>query len=511
MKEVNKERRKVNIACPVSVTQPIFDWQKYPTWKRILRVTANVNRFVRNLGIKHGRRKDIQPEMGPLNEEELQVAEEYWLKQAQSGLFQRLKKGDFKTLSQDVDGKGIIRVGGHVDLSLVSYDNQQPALLPYHHHISKIIVHAAHQVSNSGVAATVAKTRKKYWVIKAHNIAKVLTHRCTVCRKMDAKVHVETQFMANLPTSRLQPHTPPFLYSSLDYFGPIKVKVGRNKTSKHYGVIFMCLNTRAIHCELAVDASAMELMQVLRRFFSYRGYPKLLVSDNGTQMVGAEAELRLMIEGWDIKQLKEFCADRSMKWQFITPLTPHQNGCIEAMVKSVKAALKKAIGDAVLTPFELYMCLLEMANLVNQRPIGRIPTDCDDGTYLCPNDILLGRATSTVPQGPFRQTNNPRHRFEFCQRIVVAFWRKWSRDVLPQLVPRKKWNTQTRNVRVNDYVVMADSNSLRGKWETGIVIQVFPGEDGMVRNTKVKTVKGTYSRPISKICVVYPAEGYNDE
>lgn len=67
------------------------------------------------------------------------------------------------------------------------------------------------------------------------------------------------------------------------------------------------------------------------------------------------------------------------------------------MVKTVKKALKKAIGDTVLAPFELYTCLLEVANLVNQRPIGRIPNDPDDGTYLCSNDILLGRASSTVP------------------------------------------------------------------------------------------------------------------
>ena len=96
-----------------------------------------------------------------------------------------------------------------------------------------------------------------------------------------------------------------------------------------------------------------------------------------------------------------------MKWQFTTPSAPHQNGCSEAMVKTVKKALKKAIGDTVLTPFELYTCLLEVANLVNQRPIGRIPNDPDDGAYLCPNDILLGRASSTVPQGPFRRTENP--------------------------------------------------------------------------------------------------------
>ena len=181
-----------------------------------------------------------------------------------------------------------------------------------------------------------------------------------------------------------------------DYFGPVRVKVDLNKTVKHYGVIFTCLNTQAFHCELATDASMMEFLQALRRFFSYRGYPKLLISDNNSQMIEAERELRLMIQGWDNNQLKEYCADRGMKWQFTTPLAPHQNGCSESMVKSIKTALKKSIGDTLLAPFELYTCLLEAANLVNQRPIGRMPDDPDDGSYLCPNDIIMGRATNTV-------------------------------------------------------------------------------------------------------------------
>ena len=59
-----------------------------------------------------------------------------------------------------------------------------------------------------------------------------------------------------------------------------------------------------------------------------------------------------------------------------------KRGPSEDLVKSSKYALKKAIGEQVLTPFELYTCLLEIANLVNQRPIGRIPNDPDDGSYL---------------------------------------------------------------------------------------------------------------------------------
>ena len=91
------------------------------------------------------------------------------------------------------------------------------------------------------------------------------------------------------------------------------------------------------------------------------------------------------------------------------------------MVKMTKSAQKKIVVDAVLTPFELYTCLLEVANLVNERPIGRIPNDPDDGPGLCGNDILLGRATNRVPQGPFDHTDNPRHRVEFCQKIVNSF------------------------------------------------------------------------------------------
>ena len=44
----------------------------------------------------------------------------------------------------------------------------------------------------------------------------------------------------------------------------------------------------------------------------------------------------------------------------------------------------------------------------------------------------------------------------------------------------------------------------------GKVVQVFPGEDGLVRNVQVKMAAGTYTRPITKICVIYPAEGYAD-
>ena len=392
-----------------------------------------------------------------------------------------------------------------MDEAIVSYDAKHPALLPSNHWISLLITRHAHQYGHNGVAATTARTRRKFWILKGSKLSKAVKFKCGFCREMAHKT--ETQLMPNLPALRQAPYTPPFYMTACDYFGPYNVKISRNKTAKHYGVLFTCLNTRAVHLEMAVELSTIEFLQVLRRFLAIRGRPAVILSDNGSQFVGAEKELRQMVGDINEEEVKEFCGEKGMQWKFMTPGAPHQNGCAEALVKTCKRALKKAVGSQVLTPLELYRVLLEVANLVNQRPIGRIPNDPDDGTYICPNDILLGRASSEIPQGPFKGTNNPRHRVEFVQKIMNSFWKRWSRDVFPSLVPRKKWQVEKRNVRPDDIVIVSDPSALRGKWSIGRVLEVHPGPDGGVKNVEVKTSTGMYSRSITKIAVIHPAEG----
>ena len=388
--EVEGESRKIHtVSVPAKEESPI-DCTKFSSWRRLLRVTAYILRLVWNLRANCNKNKapeenNMKPKEGPLSPEELESAENHWIKESQKSLKDRLMKGKLKNLSPYTDSDGIVRVGGRADNALVSYETKHPALLPREHWISLLITRHVHQCGHTAIATTVAKTRKKFWILKAHDLAKSVKFKCGFCHGMQAKV--ESQVMADLPECRLAPLTPPFFYTACDYFGPYNVKIGRNKTTKCYGVIFTCLNTRAVHLELAVDYSTMEFIQVLRRFFAVRGCPSLMISDNGSQLVGAERELREMVKGWDTNKLREFSAEKGMQWKFTTPASPHQNGCAEALVKSCKLALKKAIGAQVLTPFEFYTFLLEVANLVNQRPIGRIPNDPDDASYLCPNDI----------------------------------------------------------------------------------------------------------------------------
>ena len=46
--------------------------------------------------------------------------------------------------------------------------------------------------------------------------------------------------------------------------------------------------------------------------------------------------------------------------------------------------------------------------------------------------------------------------------------------------------------------------------EIGRVMSICPGSDGKIRYVKVKTPTSEYQRPITKIVITYPAEGYEE-
>ena len=91
--------------------------------------------------------------------------------------------------------------------------------------------------------------------------------------------------MANLPNIRLQSHVKPFSNIGVDYFGPIQAKTSRKtrknkRTLKTYGVIFTCLNTRAINIEISGDLSSDSFIVSLPRFLARGGHVNIMQSDN---------------------------------------------------------------------------------------------------------------------------------------------------------------------------------------------------------------------------------------
>ena len=110
-------------------------------------------------------------------------------------------------------------------------------------------------------------------------------------------------------------------------------------------------------------------------------------------------------------------------------------------MKSVKRSIKVGVGDQVLSFPEIQTVLYEAANIVNERPIGVHSNQIDDDNYLSPYDLLLWRASTRVPSGPFDESCSNRRRYLFVQSIVKTFWRNWLRDFFPSLLVKQKWNS----------------------------------------------------------------------
>ena len=199
-----------------------------------------------------------------------------------------------------------------------------------------------------------------------------------------------SEAMKDLPVERLH-SSPPFTNVGVDFFGPFTIKgeVQKRTRGKCFGVIFTCFTCWAVYVDVSSDYSTDSFLQVLRRFASVRGLPRKVYSHNGTQLVAASRELKDVVTGLDEATLQRYGVVHGTDWQFTPADAPWMNAITEALVKSVKDALNAAIGDQVMRFSELQNVMFEAAQLVNQRRIGRYPTDPEDGSYLCPNCSVL--------------------------------------------------------------------------------------------------------------------------
>ena len=110
--------------------------------------------------------------------------------------------------------------------------------------------------------------------------------------------------MADLPEDRTI-LAPPCTHFGVEYFGPFLIKEKR-KEVKRYGALFTCLNSRAIHIEVANSLETESFIMALRQFISIRGNIRSLRSDWGSNFVGAERELKEAVKEMNHERIKDF-------------------------------------------------------------------------------------------------------------------------------------------------------------------------------------------------------------
>ena len=209
------------------------------------------------------------------------------------------------------------------------------------------------------------------------------------CRR--TKASPAKQIMAPLPELRTRKSLRAFSHISVDFGGPFMTKQGRGKIrQKRYLCLFTCLETRAVHLEVAYSLDTDSFLNAFFRMTSRRGVPKDVVCDNGTNFVGGSNELK-ELEALDQNKVQDTTSSHRINWHFNPPAGPHFSGVHEIMIKAAKKAIYAILGSADITDEELLSAIVGAEGLINSRPLTYQSADASDLIPLTPNHFLHGQ------------------------------------------------------------------------------------------------------------------------
>lgn len=501
--------------------------------QRLLRVTVYCRRFISNSRSTQGPKLDgTNPrKCNPVKVEEIHEAQEFWIKTTQNMAFHQeidlLKKeksqlqknnpdceeylpttSTIYSLRPFLDEKDILRVGGRLKNSKFPFSERHPIIIPHHSQLTSLIIDDSHiKTLHGGLAQTLAHIRRQFWIVRAKNAVKSAIQKCITCFRFKKENRI--QLMGNLPEYRLQ-ISPPFTNVGIDFAGPIQTRPAKIRgkaavTLKSYIAVFVCMSTRAMHIELVSELSTNAFLAALSRFTSRRGLCSNIFSDCGTNFEGANNVLQENVNAFlsENTDLLTNLATQNIKWNFIPPGAPHFGGIWEAGVKSVKGHLRRILGSHILTFEEVSTILAKIESSLNSRPLCPMTENPDDLEVLTPGHFLILRAPLAPPQPDLTDVKiSTLNRWQHIEKLHQDFWNIWRSEHLSRLQQRPKWLKTQPNIKVGQLVLVKDERLPPLTWNMGRIMEIHPGNDGLVRVATLKTRNSVITRPITKLCVL---------
>ena len=438
---------------------------------------ARILGMFRAHSFKGGVRSNVTPEM-------LRDAERMLIVDAQRGWTAKSVCDRFRGLRPVIKDQCWV-VGTRVsDESPFTPENEPQVLLPYDHPLTELIMRDEHRNGgHRGRDAKLARFRARFWTSHATKLSKKVCKKCQLCKLINVKRM--SQIMGKMPPARLKP-APPFTSVMLDLFGPYPVRgeVQKRTTGKAWGVIFTDLCCRAVHLEVVFGYDTESFLLAFSRFTAIRGWPSIVYSDPGSQLVGASEELKRVWRNIDQVYIARVGASAGCEWRLGPADSPWYQGAVEALVKSAKRAIDLSVRGHRMSVSEILTVFSQAADLLNEQPLGVMPGTDSEISILTPNCLLLGRSKSKNPGG-YAANPSLRARITLIERITDQFWKYWTSLYAPTLIQQSKWLQVKWNLKVGDVVIVADLNVLKGEYRLGRVTQVFPSADGMVRRARV--------------------------
>ena len=192
----------------------------------------------------------------------------------------------------------------------------------------------------------------------------------------------------------------------------------------------------------------------LRCFIARHGNVRSITSDNGTNFVGADNELKKAFNEMNHQQIQHFLANTGTDWLIWlrnAPAASHMGGVWERQIRlarSILASLLKNHGTC-LKDESLHTLMTEVEAIVNSRPLTvETISDPQSLTPLSPSNLLTMKSRVIMPPpGSFiRPDLYNRRQWRRVQHLADEFWSRWRNKFLSTLQTRSKWTTQKRGI-----------------------------------------------------------------
>ncbi|XP_064638261.1 uncharacterized protein LOC135494279 [Lineus longissimus] len=286
-----------------------------------------------------------------LSPEEYRQAEDCLSRQVQKDVFDRelkdlmagkslQKTSHLIPLSPYLDKeRRLLRIKSRLErIDYISEEEKYPIIMPRKHPVSQLLVKRAHDAVGHPVGrdATMVELRRKYWVICTREAVRSWEMICSRCvlKTMCIVSKPASQQMAPIPQFRFSQPTRAFGKCGMDFAGPFLTKQGRGKIrNTRYLAVFTCLQTRAVYLEPVYQMDTDSFLMAFARMTSRRSVPEEVLTDNGSNFVAGERELRELVNAIDWTKVQQktvgYQNTRGVTWHFNPPGSPHFGGVFE--------------------------------------------------------------------------------------------------------------------------------------------------------------------------------------
>ena len=424
----------------------------------------------------------------------------------------------FRHLPLFMDEEGLLR--GRTRLSRVEglpRCVREPLFLPHQHPAVPLLVRHLHErvlMHGGGVNHTLTKLRERFWMAQGRRTVFQALQGCIPCRRRAAKPSRPPQ--GQLPPFRVPKagdNSVAFEQLGIDCAGPYRVKRGRS-IELHYFLLATCCKTRAVRLEWLAEMSTDSFLLAFSRVNSKGVMPKLVLSDNGSNFVGAN---RLQHKLWTLLRLDQRKLEEQLPkidWKFNPPYASHYGGVFERLIGAAKRALYHVLPDTLSLTMEQFITALSIVEgILNSRPLAYVGGEGEE-VPLTPAHFLAGSAPAHLFSVQGGEGASLAKRWIQVQALGDLFWNRLQKEVLPHLqATTQKERGSYRNIQVNDVVVFLHPVQ-RARWPLARVVEVFPGADGLVRTLLLavpaahlqKEQIQQFKRDVSSVALLLPAE-----